>query len=201
MKSKVSPAIFFAAVVCFLLPFITVSCGTQKVGRFSGLQIADGTSLDRPEVLGRAPKEKVDVEVMATIAGLCALGGLLLSFVRGQTLIPAMVSAVGAMSLFLMKARLDQRVAQQGQGMLQVNYEVGYWLEILLLIAGTAWNAYRYIQPGELLPASAPVLPAPGKHPVPSTVGRPGIFCPACGALSSAGRLCNSCGAPLTSAS
>jgi hypothetical protein len=201
MKSKVSPAIFLAAVLCFLLPFITVSCGTQKIGRFSGLQIADGTSLDRPEVLGRAPNEKVDVEVMATIAGICVLGGLLLSFVRGQSLLPAMAAAVGAMSLFLMKARLDERVAQQGQGLLRVSYDVGYWLEILLLIAGTAWNAYRYSQPGELLPAAAPILAAPGKHVSPSAAGRPGKFCPACGVLSSAGRLCNSCGAPLTSAS
>ena len=35
MKFKASPAIFLASILCFLLPFITVSCGGQKVGSFS----------------------------------------------------------------------------------------------------------------------------------------------------------------------
>lgn len=34
-KSKVSPALFIVTTLCFLFPFVTVSCNGQKVATFS----------------------------------------------------------------------------------------------------------------------------------------------------------------------
>ena len=124
MKFKASPAIFLASVLCFLLPFITVSCGGQKVGSFSGLQLATGTTVNQPQMFGPAQSEKVESEPMATIAILCAVAGLGLSFLRRMPLAPAIAAAIGAMSLFLMKSRLDDKIVKQGQGVLQVDYNV-----------------------------------------------------------------------------
>ncbi len=85
MKFKASPAIFLASILCFLLPFITVSCGGQKVGSFSGLQLATGTTVNQPQMFGPAQSEKVESEPMATIAILCAVAGLGLSFLRRRS--------------------------------------------------------------------------------------------------------------------
>jgi hypothetical protein len=202
VKFKLSPAIFVASILCFLLPFITVSCGGQKIGSFSGLQLATGTTVDQPQMFGPAQKENVDAEPMATIAGLCALVGLGVSFLTKMQLAPAITGAIGATSLFLMKTRLDEKIVKQGQGMLQVNYEVGYSLAVLLLIAGAAWNAYLYIQGRKPAAPGAPVLASTPTAP-PLQAGPPAlqVWCPACGTSTRPGKFCGACGKPMSTAS
>ena len=99
MKFKASPAIFLASVLCFLLPFITVSCGGQKVGSFSGRN-RRRHHWNHRQMFGPGQSEKVESEAMATIAILCAVAGLGLSFLRRMPLAPAIAAAIGAMSLF-----------------------------------------------------------------------------------------------------
>lgn len=202
MKFKASPAIFLASVLCFLLPFITVSCGGQKVGSFSGLQLATGTTVNQPQMFGPAQSEKVESEPMATIAILCAVAGLGLSFLRRMPLAPAIAAAIGAMSLFLMKSRLDDKIVKQGQGVLQVDYNVGYSLAVLLLIAGAAWNAYLYIdgrKTGVPVLAGAPAVLHPLQSSAPAVQAT--VSCSSCGAMTKPGKFCGSCGKPMATAS
>ena len=51
-KSKVSPALFVITTLCFLFPFVTVSCNGQKVATFSGVELATGTTVEQPQVFG-----------------------------------------------------------------------------------------------------------------------------------------------------
>src|ERR1039458_7680072 len=142
-KSKVSPAIFIATILCFLFPFITVSCGGQRVARFSGVQLATGTTVEQPQMFGPPQKQKVDPDPTAAVAALCAILGLGLSFLGTRIAIgPAIAGAAGALSLLVMKSRLDDQIVKEGHGMLQANHEIGYSLALLLLLAGAAWNAY-----------------------------------------------------------
>ena len=154
-KLKVSPAIFIASILCFLLPFVTVSCGGQKVASFSGIQLATGTAVEQPQMFGPPQKQKVDPDPSAVVAALAAIAGLGLSFLGARTALgPAVSGGIGAISLLFMKSRLDDQIVKQGHGMLQVNYETGFSLTLLLLLAGAAWNAYLFSQ-REQIPAQA----------------------------------------------
>ena len=207
-KSKVSPAIFAASILCFLLPFVTISCGGQRGASFSGLQLATGTTVEQPQMFGPSQKHKVDPEPAAAVAGLCALLALGLSFLGTRIALgPSISGAAGAASLLFMKSRLDDQIVKQGQGMLQVNYETGFSLALLLLIGGAAWNAYLFSQKSKFLgtaqfAALQPVATrghSEGSKQVPlaETGAAPQslTFCPNCGEPWTANaKFCTKCG-------
>ena len=87
-KSKVSAALFIVTTICFLFPFFTVSCNGQKVATFSGVQMATGTTVERPQAFGSTQKERVDAEPSAAIAAICALAGIGLSFLGIRLAVP-----------------------------------------------------------------------------------------------------------------
>lgn len=207
-KSKMSPAIFAASILCFLLPFVTISCGTQKVATFSGVQLATGTTVNQPQMFGPRQNQKVDPNPAAAAAALCAVLALGLSFLGTRIALgPAISGAAGAVSLFLMKSRLDDQIVKQGQGMLQVNYETGFSLALLLLIGGAAWNAYLFSQRNKILGAaqfpaaqSAATRGDPeesSRFHSPNLMQRPPspTFCPDCGEPWTANaKFCTKCG-------
>lgn len=203
-KSKVSPAIFIATILCFLFPFVSVSCGGQKVASFSGLQLATGTTVEQPQMFGPPQKQKVDPDPTAAVAALCATLGVVLSLLGSRIAIaPAIAGAAGALSLLVMKSRMDNQVVNQGHGMLQVNYEAGYSLALILFVAGAVWNGYLFSrrtqvsgadpsirQLGSDRPATSEVM----THPTPPT-GHAPVACPSCGEPWSAGaKFCSNCG-------
>jgi len=204
-RSKVSAAIFAAAAFCFLLPFVTVSCGGQKVATFSGVQLAFGTEVNQPQMFGPAQKKNVDAEPLATLAGLCALLGLGLGFIESSraALGPAVSGVVGALFLLLVKSNMDDKIVKQGQGMLQVSYEAGFTLTLLLLIAGAALNGYGFFsQRARSAVASLPATPRPPGELVGPTASAPPAsrgVCPHCGASTGAtSKFCAGCGKPLS---
>lgn len=144
-KPKVSPAIFIAVILCFCMQFVTVSCGGQRVAGFSGVQLAAGTTIEQPQMFGPPQKQKVGPDPAAAFAALCAILGLGLSFLgSGLVLGPAISGGVGALSLVILKSRIDDQIAKQGGGMFQVNYEAGFIMALLLFLGATAWNAYMF---------------------------------------------------------
>lgn len=193
-KSKVSPVIFIASVLCFLLPFVTVSCGEQKVASFSGVQLATGTTVEQPQMFGPPQKQKVDPDPTAALVALCAILGVALSLAGTRiALAPAISGAVGAVSLFVMKARLEDQVVRQGHGMLQVSYESGFSLALLLFVAGTVWNGYLYSQRNKA-PAASP--PEATESTMQSGSPQPSV-CPQCGqSWVQNAKFCMHCGKP-----
>ncbi|MBM3243119.1 hypothetical protein FJZ31_43220, partial [Candidatus Poribacteria bacterium] len=78
---KLSPAIFVIILICFFLPFVSASCGGQKLATLSGVQLVTGTTVEgaRPsEDIFRAEKatQKVDTEPLAIAALITTLVGL-----------------------------------------------------------------------------------------------------------------------------
>ena len=217
---KVTPAVFIGTLLCFLLPFVTISCGGQKAATLSGTQMALGTTLEQPQMFGPPQKQKIDPDPYVALAGVCVIVGLVLSFLGPRIAVGSAIAAgVGAISLLGMKYHLDNEIVTQGRGMMQAAYEPGYWLTLFLMVASAAWSAYVFSQAVRILaPASAGPPPAPGlmNSPPLASPGSPGAapgmvtprppgqpanparFCSSCGqALTAPARFCPGCGSSL----
>jgi len=197
-KSKISPLIYAATLVAFLFPFFTVSCGGQRVSSFTGMQLAVGTTVDQPQLFGPAQQRRINPEPLALIAALCAVGGVILGFVRKRTALAAAVAGVvGAVSLLWMKSNIDEQILKQGQGLLQANSEIGYGLAVLLFIAGGAWNGYEFVRAEKKVHTGAPI-PVLGPNALDSNANSPPVprrFCGGCGtAIALNAQYCGACG-------
>jgi hypothetical protein len=145
-KFKLSPIAFGASILCFFLPFVTVSCGGRNFMQMSGVQLATGTTMQQPGSLGNSEGKKFDPDPFAALAGLCAVVGLGLAFLTGKgQLGSAITGTVGTLSLLILKFRLDNQVAQQGGGMILVSYEFGFYLTFLMLAVASGWSFYLFI--------------------------------------------------------
>jgi hypothetical protein len=139
---RFSSLVFGITIICFFFPFVTLSCGGQRAVTFSGMQMAIGTTVDEPQVFGPPQKKPIEPNPFASLALLCAVLGATFGFTTISTLAPAIAGGVGGLSLLLAKEHLNDQVLRQGQGVLQVNSEVGYILTVLLFLSIAAWNAY-----------------------------------------------------------
>ena len=146
-KSIASLLVFAGSALCFFLPFVTVSCGGVTAFTLTGQQLATGTTLTQPQPFGPPQTQKVSPDPFAAVAGLCALAGIALSLIgRRLASAAAIGGGVGAVSLLIMRSRLNDQLQSQGQGLAKATYETGFTLAVLLLIAGAAWNLYLFLQ-------------------------------------------------------
>jgi hypothetical protein len=184
---KASPAVFILALICFFLPFVTFSCEGRKVLSLTGIQLVTGSTIQQPQMFGPSQSQKVGAEPLAVLALLCGLAGLGLSFLKGQTssIAPAATGVLATILLLALKSKLDGDALQQGGGVLQVNYDVGFYLVEILFLAAVALNVFVLMQ-GKSLP-----LPA-------LKVGGDSKFCTQCGSRNlSADAFCKECGAKI----
>lgn len=186
MKSKqtiASALIFAGAVLCFFLPFVTVSCGGVKAFTMTGQQLATGTTLSQPTLYGPPRSQKIGGDAFAAIAWVCALGGVLLSLIgRKMASATAVAGGAGAVSLLIMRSNLNSQIQAKSQGMATVTYEAGFTLVLLLLLAGMGWSVYLFLQGRRVNAVGAPTTkdmdggvgygPAP-PNPPPQPVNRP----------------------------
>ena len=135
---KLSLASFGLALFCFLFPFISVSCNQQKVASFTGFQLVFGTTVQQPEMFGPPKRQKVDEEPLADLAFLCcaAACGLCLAKSRNAEIGSAVLAAISFICLIQLKSKLQDQVLRSAGGMLQVDYEFGFWIVALLIVVG-----------------------------------------------------------------
>jgi zinc-ribbon domain len=202
MKSKVSPVLFLVTVLCFLLPFVTVSCNGQKIATFSGTDLAFGTTINQPQAQQpfgfpqprRGSGERVKAEPVATMAFLCAIAGIGLSFLAIRlALVPAITGALGTLLLFALQLKLNDDISKRAQGAFQLDFQAGFILALLLFIAAAGWNGWLFFmsrRPG--MAASQPLANAAAAGSGGTTSA---AFCPNCGQpLSSNAKFCGGCG-------
>ena len=195
-SSRLSAAFFFGTLLCFLLPFVTVSCGGQRVATFTGVQLATGTTVEQPQMFGPPKTQRVSPDPFAAAAGLLALGATVISAVgiKRAVVVPALCGAGGAASLLLMKLEMDAQINSQSHGVLQPDYEPAFYLALLLLGAGAVWNFHlfsRRSKPTPSYPVASTARPSQGALPPQMTVA----FCAKCGsAVLPGSKFCGACG-------
>jgi hypothetical protein len=140
---RISPALFALGLLCFLFPFVTVSCQGQKIVRLTGVELVTGTTVKTPALFGPAQEKKTDASPLAGIAALAALGGLTLTLTKGaKTLLGgAVCGAVGACSLFLFKVTNSQASGSEMPGIV-LSYDAGFYLAALFLASAAIWTFY-----------------------------------------------------------
>ena len=206
-KSAASILLFAGSILCFFLPFVTVSCGGVKVITLSGQQMATGTSIQVPQPFGPPKSQEIAPDPFAAVAALCAIVGVGLSLAGTRLAVPrAIAGGVGSASLGIMASRMESQIQSATQGMGSAHLEVGFSMTIAFLIAGTALNIYLLTVRKDNV---KPTEPATGGHrngpegnssgtiqpraPVP-------VACRACGRhLELDSVFCGECGAKVAS--
>lgn len=182
---KLPPAAFVLALICFFLPFVTFSCQGHEVAGFSGIQLATGTTIKQPRIFGPPKDQKVSAEPLAIFALLSVLTGVGLCFLEGKkgAFGSAAMALLGVILLAALKSRLDGEALKQGGGVIQVNYDAGYYLTLVFLLAALGTSIY------------ALVGSKGGRVPAVQTSGE-SKFCGQCGEQNNSGNLfCEKCGA------
>jgi hypothetical protein len=105
-----------------------------------------GTTTQQPQLFGRSQAKQVDPEPGASLAGVCVIAGLGLSFLVlldiRTDIGSAIAGAAGVVALLLMRSGMDDQIAKRAQGMVQVSYEFAFNLALLLLASAAALNGY-----------------------------------------------------------
>jgi hypothetical protein len=160
MFKKISASMFALILICFFLPFVSISCQGKDIMNMSGLQMATGFEMQSPAAglgtypgmssLSKTPAQKIPSTLSAGLAFCCAAVGLattlLLKNRQQRYLIPAISGGLGFLLLLWLKAGTDDSVLKQGSGMIQVNYGPGFWLAFLLFLGATGLNGYQYME-------------------------------------------------------
>jgi hypothetical protein len=127
---------FAIGILCFVLPFLQISCDGKKVMQFSGVQMVTGSEMKDP--MGGKPK-KIPTEPLAvvTLLALTAGVGLCLSQKRGMSVTAAIAGGIAVLAMFGLKTRMDAEVMKEASGMpITVDYLIGFWLVCLAAITG-----------------------------------------------------------------
>jgi hypothetical protein len=177
---RLSPGLYILILIFFLMPFMDLSCGGQPVVTLSGIDMVTGKQLEDPGAYGGygAEAPKIDPEPLAILALLAAGGGLILSFVKGKTgsVLAALVGAAGFVTMLLLKSRIDHQVLTEGEGLVTVEYRIGYWLVLLAFVVTAGLFAFFSAQPPPAEAAGqAFCMHCGAKNPARST------FCMVCG--------------------
>lgn len=140
------------ALLAFLLPWMTVSCSNQKLVEASGFGLAFG----RVTAMGQASQagDGASLNIWLILALLAIAGGLALLFMRGREAAKLVLgTSAAAIALIFVgtwryskdaimaeaaKSGPNSNLDQAALAMIQVNWEIGYWLALLSLIAAAA---------------------------------------------------------------
>lgn len=112
---------------------MSVSCGGEQVGAFSGYGLALGSEM-QGEDMGAHP--------MALAALVMAIVGLGVGFWKDSksNMIAGIAGIAGFITLLLLKAGINKEAASPEYYGIQVNWEGAYYLALLLFIAAAAVN-------------------------------------------------------------
>ena len=156
--------IFALILLCFMLPFIQVSCQEHKLMSFTGFQMAFGSEVQQPQMFGPAQTKKIPGDALVLLSLLAAVAGLACCFIKNRmgALVCLICSAGGFLLLLLFKVRVDNEILKEGGGMLDVEYMIGFIAACLLFLVGAALNGYLFF--ADKNKASPPIAPTATTH-------------------------------------
>lgn len=158
---KVSGIFFAIVIIAFLMPFMVVKCGDNKIATVSGFKLVTGGKVDSPQLDSmqemtnkmsgmsaetpeeEAPKDDSKIpfkpNVYAIIALVAAIAGLVSALVlkKGAFIAPLVLAIVGLLSLVLVKGPIKNATGANAasgmnlEGMITVKAQFGYFLAFI----------------------------------------------------------------------
>lgn len=157
--SKISPGLFGIIILCFFLPFITVSCQGQELFKLSGIQLVTGVKIKDPISFdlfeqSKKPEKTTKINpdiriIVGFIAGILGLGissFYLIKKIRFFYIIAGILAGIGFIMMILFKINIDNEILKSGQGIVQVKYNIGYVLSVLLFLFNAILNFLIYFR-------------------------------------------------------
>ena len=196
----VSPALFLLVALCFFLPFVSFTCQGQRIATITGMELVTGTKIEKFEMQNidsqqtnpDLDKERdVKSEPLAVAAFIFALLGIVISIIpRYSKLLSVIAGAIGALMLLFLRSSIGGEVTGDFDfKIIDVSYEWGYYLALLLFIGVFALNLYWMITENKVTAGSA----------IDDLQFSDVIYCPKCGTSNKSGSIfCAKCGHTLT---
>ena len=150
-----SPTTFAIVLISFLLPWVSFSCNGHQFASITGLDLVTGTTFERPSNEGDDKEETIPSDALAiTVLTLTVLGlGLALMQRWVPLLYPTLTALVAMIVLLLLRVRIDNNAAEQTRGLLQPDFEFGFWLAFLGLLSAAILNVYFFLEQRRQSPA------------------------------------------------
>jgi hypothetical protein len=200
-----SPAGFALALLCFLLPFVAVSCGSpddQVTATFTGVDMVvgsapeiTGTGLNADDVatLHALVSDEYDLEPLALFAALAIMAGMastLLPRLRARYTTGTALAAVAFALVILAELRTMSRLENFRGSLLLgadaiaepgvASFRLGFWLTVVLLAGLVAGHAVALRRTPNAEPVCGPPPPAGalpgGAPPGPGSALDEGLF-------------------------
>ena len=152
-----SPTTFAIVLISFFLPWVSFSCNGHQFATITGLDLVTGTTFEKPGNEGGDKEETIPSDALAiTALALTVLGlGLALFQKRIPLLYPAITALAAMIVLLLLRARIDNDAAEQTRGLLQPDFEFGFWLAFLGLLSAAILNIYFFLEQRRRLTVSS----------------------------------------------
>lgn len=133
-NKKISPSIFLLVFICLFLPFAEISCNGNLVGSVTTMNLVTGTQLDGKDVSS---------EPIAILLLLIVIGGIVVGFIKNRKhLLGLIFSIAGFILNLLLRSGITNKVMEQGKGIFDISYGIGFYLPLLLFISAIGVNAY-----------------------------------------------------------
>lgn len=140
---------FALCALLFLMPFVNVSCSGMVSVKLTGTELSFGKTLQiREPFTGKVRKHQIKPEplaLMAFAAAICGVSVCLAMRNRRVSIVNAALGGFGILFLLLLKSKLDSDVLREGEGMLSISYDFGYWAVVTLFLAISLLNGFRVL--------------------------------------------------------
>jgi len=134
---------FIVGIVCFVLPFLQLSCNGTKVMQFTGVQLVTGSEMKDP-MGGRSKKISSEPFAVVALIALAAGVGFCASPKRSMSILAAISGGIVVVSMLALKMRLDAEITKEASGMpITIDYLIGFWSICLAAIAGLVLSIMR----------------------------------------------------------
>lgn len=130
---------FAIAFICFLLPFVEVSCQGKTAAKLTGIEAALGADRQqRDEFTGQTRTQHIEGTLAFQLALGCVVGGVVLAFLPsvfglGCT---AVAGVAGVVALWVGKQNFDQMLQAKGGGMFVPLWQAGFFGATFCLLVG-----------------------------------------------------------------
>ncbi len=147
MKQKsvgIRIAPFVVGVLCFLLPFVQVSCGGQKIASFTGVQLATGFEFN-PNMGGSSNIKVVPAETRAIVALIALVLGILFSISKERimAILATLAAGVAVGAMILLMIKWNGEFTKNTTAGVSMGYDIGFWLVGLAAVAGLVFSIMR----------------------------------------------------------